>query len=247
MKQSTLMIILTGIIILIASFGKYVEVNITESATNIVEKRLNPAPLLSHRFDYFGTTIKENFTSQKVNFKLLKRNKAELLKVRLETGKMWDEYKLIAADTEKDIVDRVDTKMKEVDQMVDMLLQLVDRDPTYVDSIVRSGELFNKINPILADINYLTDLQTEKGAEQTSTMLSLLSNFSNFMIGSLALAIVMLGSILYPMIKKEEPVKKTRVVNKKLPVKPVTRSRTPVKKPAVKKTPTTRKPPIKKK
>jgi hypothetical protein len=229
MKQSTLMIVLTSIIILIASFGKYVEVSITESATNIVEKRLNPAPLLSHRFDYFGTTLKENFTSQRVNFKQLKRNRTEILNVRRETGKMWEDYKLIAS--EKDIVDRVDANMQEVDQLVDMLIELADRDPNYVDSVVKNGILFNKIDPILEDINYLTDLQTEKGAEQTNIMLELLSMFSSFMIGALALAIIMLGSVVYPMIKKEpEPKRKGRV---------------PAKKPAAKK-PTVKKPVAKK-
>jgi hypothetical protein len=231
MKQSTLMIVLTGIIILIASFGKYVEVNITESATNIVEKRLNPAPLLSHRFDYFGTTLKENFTSQKVNFKQLKKNRAEILNIRRETSKMWEDYKLIASESEKDIVDRVDANMQEVDQMVDMLIELADRDPNYVDSVVKNGILFNKIDPILEDINYLTDLQTEKGTEQTNIMLKLLSMFSSFMIGALALAIIMLGSVVYPMVKKEpEPKRKVRAPAKK----PV------AKKPAAKK-PTTRK------
>jgi hypothetical protein len=223
------MIVLTSIIILIASFGKYVEVSITESATNIVEKRLNPAPLLSHRFDYFGTTLKENFTSQRVNFKQLKRNRTEILNVRRETGKMWEDYKLIAS--EKDIVDRVDANMQEVDQLVDMLIELADRDPNYVDSVVKNGILFNKIDPILEDINYLTDLQTEKGAEQTNIMLELLSMFSSFMIGALALAIIMLGSVVYPMIKKEpEPKRKGRV---------------PAKKPAAKK-PTVKKPVAKK-
>jgi hypothetical protein len=231
MKQSTLMIVLTGIIILIASFGKYVEVNITESATNIVEKRLNPAPLLSHRFDYFGTTLKENFTSQKVNFKQLKKNRAEILNIRRETSKMWEDYKLIASESEKDIVDRVDANMQEVDQMVDMLIELADRDPNYVDSVVKNGILFNKIDPILEDINYLTDLQTEKGTEQTNIMLKLLSMFSSFMIGALALAIIMLGSVVYPMVKKEpEPKRKVRA---------------PAKKPVAKK-PTTRKPVSKK-
>ena len=231
MKQSMLMILLTGIIILIASFGKYVEISITESATNIVEKRLNPAPLLSHRFDYFGTTLKENFTSQRVNFKQLQRNKTEILNVRRETSKMWEDYKLIASESEKDVVDRVDANMQEVDQMVDMLIELADRDPNYVDSIVRNGILFNKINPILEDINYLTDLQTEKGTEQTNVMLELLSKFSSFMIGALALAIIMLGSIVYPMLKKEPQPKR--------------RGRAPAKKPAVRKSaakkPTTRK------
>jgi hypothetical protein len=228
MKQSTLMIVLTSIIILIASFGKYVEVSITESATNIVEKRLDPAPLLSHRFDYFGTTIKENFTSQKVNFKQLKKNKEQILKVRRETSKMWEEYKLIASESDKDIIFRVDASMQEVDQLVDMLIELSDRDPGYVDSVVKNGILFNKIKPILNDINYLTDLQSEKGTEQTNIMLELLSRFSNFMIGALALAIVMLGSILYPMIKKEpQPKRRTRATAKK-PVakKPATRKPT---------------------
>jgi hypothetical protein len=216
MKQSTLMIVLTSIIILIASFGKYVEVNITESATAIVEKRLDPAPLLSHRFDYFGTTIKENFTSQKVNFKQLKRNQDQILRVRRETGKMWEEYKSIASETDKDVIDRVDANMEEVDNLVDMLIQLADRDPGYVDSIVKNGILFSKIDPILTDINYLTDLQSEKGTEQTNIMLQLLSRFSNFMIGALALAIVMLGSILYPILKKEpEPKRTTRASTKK--------------------------------
>jgi hypothetical protein len=231
MKQSTLMIVLTSIIILIASFGKYVEVNITESATAIVEKRLDPAPLLSHRFDYFGTTIKENFTSQKVNFKQLKRNKDQILRVRRETSKMWEEYKLIASETDKDIIDRVDANMEEVDNLVDMLIQLAGRDPGYVDSIVKNGILFSKIDPILADINYLTDLQSEKGTEQTNIMLQLLSRFSNFMIGALALAIVMLGSILYPILKKEpEPKRTTRASTKKPVAKKATTTKPRTKK-----------------
>ena len=115
MKNNTLMIILTVIIIAIASFGKYVEISITESATNIVEKRLNPAPLLSHRFDYFGTTLKENFTSQKVNFEQLKANKAEIIKVREETTVMWEKYKLIAGEQERPLVESTDASMKEVD------------------------------------------------------------------------------------------------------------------------------------
>ena len=58
-------------------------------------------------------------------------------------------------------------------------------------------------------------------------MIELLQNFSNFMMGALALAIVLLGSIVYPMIKK--PV-----------VQPKTRRTPTKKKPAAKKTTTTR-------
>lgn len=224
------MIILTVIILGIASFGKYVEVSITESATNIVEKRLNPAPLLSHRFDYFGITLKENFMSQQVNFEKLKSNKSEILKVRDETSEMWEKYKLLAGEKEKSIVERTDDNMKEVDRFVDMLIEKSETDSAYVDSIVQKGELSKKIDPILKDINYLTDLQTEVGAEQTNLMLGLLKKFSNFMIGVLSLAIIMLGSIIYSVLKKDEPIKNTRArknttTKRKIPVK------TPVKTP----------------
>jgi hypothetical protein len=239
MKNNTLMIILTVIIIGIASFGKYVEINITESAINIVEKRLNPAPLLSHRFDYFGTTLKENFTSQKVNFENLKASKSEMLKVRNETSIMWEKYKLLAGEKEKEIVERTDNNMKEVDQFVDMLIEKSETDPAYVDAIIQKGELFEKIDPILEDINYLTDLQTEVGTEQTNVMLELLKKFSNFMIGALSLAMIMLGSIIYSSLKKDQPVKS--IGSKKTNTK-TTKGKTPTKTPIKKtnKTPVTR-------
>jgi hypothetical protein len=235
MKNNILMIILTVIIIGIASFGKYVEINITESAINIVEKRLNPAPLLSHRFDYFGTTLKENFTSQKVNFENLKASKSEMLKVRNETSIMWEKYKLLAGEKEKEIVERTDNNMKEVDQFVDMLIEKAETDPAYVDAIIQKGELFEKIDPILEDINYLTDLQTEVGTEQTNVMLELLKKFSNFMIGALSLAMIMLGSIIYSSLKKDQPVK--NVGSKKTTTK-TAKGKTPTKKTT--KTPVTR-------
>jgi hypothetical protein len=239
MKNNTLMIILTVIIIGIASFGKYVEINITESAINIVEKRLNPAPLLSHRFDYFGTTLKENFTSQKVNFENLKANKSEMLKVRNETSIMWEKYKLLAGEEEREIVERTDNNMKDVDQFVDMLIEKAETDPTYVNSIIEKGILFEKINPILKDINYLTDLQTEVGTKQTNVMLGLLKKFSNFMIGALSLAMIMLGSIIYSALKKDEPIKSTK--SKKTTTK-TTKGKTPTKTPSKTstKTPVTR-------
>jgi hypothetical protein len=239
MKNNTLMIILTVIIIGIASFGKYVEINITESAINIVEKRLNPAPLLSHRFDYFGTTLKENFTSQKVNFENLKANKSEILKVRNETSIMWEKYKLLAGEEEREIVERTDNNMKDVDQFVDILIEKAETDPAYVNSIIEKGILFEKIDPILKDINYLTDLQTEVGTKQTNVMLELLKKFSNFMIGALSLAMIMLGSIIYSALKKDEPIKSTK--SKKTTTK-TTKGKTPTKTPSKTstKTPVTR-------
>jgi hypothetical protein len=76
------------------------------------------------------------------------------------------------------------------------------------------------------------DLQTEVGKQETIKMIGLLKNFSNFMMGALALAIVLLGSIVYPMIKKPKEQPKTRRIPSKK--KPAAR------KPVVKK-PTTRK------
>ena len=64
-------------------------------------------------------------------------------------------------------------------------------------------------------------------------MIDLLKNFSNFMMGALALAIVLLGSIVYPMLKKsnQAPAPRRRTPVKK---KPAVR-KAPVKKPVAKK------------
>jgi len=72
------------------------------------------------------------------------------------------------------------------------------------------------------------------GKQETIKMIDLLKNFSNFMMGSLALSIVLLGSIVYPMIvkPKEETKPKRRT--------PVRKTTTP-RKPAVRKTTTPRK------
>jgi hypothetical protein len=51
-------------------------------------------------------------------------------------------------------------------------------------------------------------------------MISLLDKFSNFMIGAIALAIALFGSIIYDMIKKPiTPKKPVRNVLKKATVK----------------------------
>ena len=75
-------------------------------------------------------------------------------------------------------------------------------------------------------------MKTAATTKLSKKTLDLLKNFSNFMIGALALAIVLLGSIVYPMIKnpKEQP-KTRRTPAKKKPA---------AKKPVAKKTTTTR-------
>ena len=113
--------------------------------------------------------------------------------------------------------------MDETDALVSLLLEKAVTDRKAVDSILKTGILNEKITPVLDDTNALMDLQTEVGKQETIKMIELLKNFSNFMMGALALAIVLLGSIVYPMIKKPKE-------------QPKTRRKAPVKKPAARKT-----------
>ena len=87
MKSSTIMIILTAIIIAVASFGKYVDGKIHASATTILEDRLKPGPLLSHRFDYYGTYIDDAFSTNIISIDTLLTHKSEIMDSREQTDK----------------------------------------------------------------------------------------------------------------------------------------------------------------
>jgi len=227
-NQKTFMLVLTSIVLLIAGYGIYVEKNIKASATTILEDRLKPVPLISHRFDYYGTTIQDNFSSNVVNYEQLLANRGEIQKVKKETEEGWETYKATYLTPEEaKLVDHAQEGMDEVDALVSMLLEKAVTNRKAVDSILKTGILNEKITPVLDDTNALMDLQTEVGKQETIKMIDLLKNFSNFMMGALALAIVLLGSIIYPMIKKPAE-------------QPKTRRKTPIKKPAAKKTTTTR-------
>ena len=235
-NQKTFMLILTAIVLLIAGYGIYVEKSIRTSATTILEDRLKPVPLISHRFDYYGTTIQDNFSSNIVNYEQLLANRSQIQKVKEETEEGWETYKsTYLTPEEARLVKHAQEGMDEVDDLVSMLLEKAVTDRKVVDSILKTGILNEKITPILDDTNDLMDLQTEVGKQETIKMIDLLKNFSNFMMGALALAIVLLGSIIYPMIKKPKEEPKTR---RRAPVKKTTTPR----KPAVKKTTTPRKP-----
>jgi hypothetical protein len=232
-NQKTFMLVLTSIVLLIAGYGIYVEKNIKASATTILEDRLKPVPLISHRFDYYGTTIQDNFSSNVVNYEQLLANRGEIQKVKKETEEGWETYKATYLTPEEaKLVDHAQEGMDEVDALVSMLLEKAVTNRKAVDSILKTGILNEKITPVLDDTNALMDLQTEVGKQETIKMIGLLKNFSNFMMGALALAIVLLGSIVYPMIKKPKEQPKTRRIPSKK--KPAAR------KPVVKK-PTTRK------
>lgn len=232
-NQKTFMLVLTSIVLLIAGYGIYVEKNIKASATTILVDRLEPVPLISHRFDYYGTTVQDNFSSNVVNYEQLLANRVEIQKVKEQTQKEWEQYKATYLTPEEAaLVEHAQKGMDEADALVNTLLEKAVTDREAVDSILKTGILSEKITPVLDDTNALLELQTKVGKEETVKMIELLKNFSNFMIGALALAIVLLGSIVYPMIKKPKEQPKTR---RKAPVK-----KAPVRKPAAKKPTTTR-------
>ena len=210
-NQKTFMLVLTSIVLLIAGYGIYVESNIKASATTILEDRLKPVPLISHRFDYYGTTIQDNFSSNVVNYEQLLANRGEIAKVKKETEEGWETYKATYLTPEEaKLVDRAQEGMDEVDELVSMLLEKAVTDRKAVDSILKTGVLNEKITPVLDDTNALMDMQTEIGKQETIKMIDLLKNFANFMMGALALAIILLGSIIYPMVKKPKEQPKTR-------------------------------------
>jgi len=228
------MLVLTSIVLLIAGYGIYVEKNIKASATTILVDRLEPVPLISHRFDYYGTTVQDNFSSNVVNYEQLLANRGEIQKVKEQTQKEWETYKATyLTPDEARLVEHAQKGMDEADALVNMLLEKAVTDREAVDSILKTGILSEKITPVLDDTNALLELQTKVGKEETVKMIELLQNFSNFMMGALALAVVLLGSIVYPMIKKPKEQPKTRRTPAKK--KPAAR------KPAAKKPTTTRK------
>jgi hypothetical protein len=210
-NQKTFMLVLTSIVLLIAGYGIYVEKNIKASATTILVDRLEPVPLISHRFDYYGTTVQDNFSSSIVNYEQLLANRGEIQKAKEQTQKEWEQYKsTYLTPEEAKLVEHAQEGMDEVDALVNMLLEKAVTDRKAVDSILKTGVLNEKITPVLDDTNALMDMQTEIGKQETIKMIDLLKNFANFMMGALALAIVLLGSIIYPMVKKPKEQPKTR-------------------------------------
>jgi hypothetical protein len=210
-NQKTFMLVLTSIVLLIAGYGIYVEKHIKASATTILVDRLEPVPLISHRFDYYGTTVQDNFSSSIVNYEQLLANRGEIQKAKEQTQKEWEQYKsTYLTPEEAKLVEHAQEGMDEVDALVNMLLEKAVTDRKAVDSILKTGVLNEKITPVLDDTNALMDMQTEIGKQETIKMIDLLKNFANFMMGALALAIVLLGSIIYPMVKKPKEQPKTR-------------------------------------
>jgi hypothetical protein len=223
MKQSTIMMVLTAIIIAIASFGKYTDSKIHASASTILEDRLKPGPLLSHRFDYYGTYIDDAFSTNVVNIDTLLLHKEDILKSREETDKEWKAYLATYLVPEEDSVAKLaNAQMIDIDKKLDDIFKLAITDKVAAQKMLEQSGIKEELPVVTNRINWLTDLQTRVGQEETVKMMSLISTFDNFMVGAMALAIMLAGSILYSKFKekKEIPIKKgTKKPTTKKPVK----------------------------
>jgi hypothetical protein len=212
--KNILLIILTAIILAVAGFGKYVEYTIKATATSVYQDRLVPQPYLSRKFDYYGSAIQDQI-------KVIKGGKIDLKSIAEEkaiTDTMWTAYlKTYQTPEEKEVSD----KAQEYIDDADSYFEEITEDGIVTDK--EAKEMDAKIYPVLEYVNDLIDIQTTIGARDTKEMISLLDKFSTFMVGAIALAIAMLGSIIYDIFK-----------NSKQPVKKPIR-RTPARKPAVRK------------
>lgn len=217
--KNILLIILTVIILAVAGFGKYVEFTIKEIATSVYQDRLVPQPYLSRKFDYYGSAIQDQI-------KVIKGGKIDLISIEKEkaiTDTMWAAYlKTYQTPEEKEVSDKAQEYIDDADNYFAEITE---------DGIVsdeEAKEMDKKIYPVLEYVNDLIDIQTTIGARDTKAMISLLDKFSNFMVGAIAVAIALFGSIVYDIFKNRPKAIK----------KPVRRA--PARKPVV------RKPPVRK-
>jgi hypothetical protein len=213
--KNILLIILTAIILAVAGFGKYVENTIRQTATSVYEDRLVPQPYLSRKFDYYGSAIQDQI-------KVIKGGKIDLIAIQKEkaiTDTMWAAYlKTYQTPEEKEVSDKAQMYINQADSY----FEEISKDDIITDDEAR--EMDKKIYPVLEYVNDLIDIQTTIGARETKGMIVLLNKFANFMIGAIALAIALLGSIIYDMFKKpavaKKPVRKTaRKTVTKAPIK----------------------------
>jgi hypothetical protein len=209
--KNILLIILTAIILSVAGFGKYVEYTIKKTATSVYEDRLVPQPYLSRKFDYYGSTIQDQI-------KVIKGGKIDLVAIQKEkdiTDTMWAAYlRTYQTGEEKEVSEKAQMYI----DTADAYFEKISADDIVTDE--EAKEMDKKIYPVLEYVNDLIDIQTTIGAKDTKGMISLLNKFSNFMIGAIALAIALLGSIIYDMFKNRKQVVK-KVVKKavKKPIK----------------------------
>lgn len=223
MNKNIPMILLTTIMISVAIYGKWVDGKIHDTSETLIKNNLEPQPWLSKSFDYYGTPIQSNFTGV-FNAEKVKDNLKEIKQWRVTRDSVWGAYlKCEMSPEEQKIVDKVNDEIKEADEVIDELIENVEDDKNLAetDSIVKSGEIDDLINPIMDDTNALIDLQSSEGSTLVREIQDLLKTFSNFMVGVLALAFILLANVVMKFIKDKKEIAK----------KPVRKRATPAKKP----------------
>jgi hypothetical protein len=237
MNKNTPMILLTVIMISVAIYGKWVDNEIHETSETLVKNNLEPQPWLSKSFDYYGTPIQSNFTGA-FNYDKVKDNLKDIKEWRVTRDSVWAAYlKCEMSSEEQKIVDKVNDEIKEADEVIDELIENVEdnKNITETDSIVNSGEIDKLINPIMDDTNELIDLQSSEGSMLVMQIQDLLKTFSNFMIGVLALAFILLANVIMKFIKDKKEAAKKPVRRRATPSTRKTPAKKQVKQPTKKK------------
>jgi hypothetical protein len=161
---------------------------------------------------------------------------------REKTGKEWKIYLSTYLVPEEDSVAHLaDKQMIEIEKKLDNIFLLAQTDKVLAQKMLIESGIKEDIPIVMDRIDWLTDLQTRVGQEETVKMLSLIRVFDNFMIGALSLAFMLGVSIIYSKIREKrensKPVKKTdtKKTSSKKPVKKTAVKKTATKKPVVKK------------
>ena len=234
MNKNIPMILLTVIMISVSIYGKWVDGEIHETSETLIKNNLEPQPWLSKSFDYYGTPIQSNFTGT-FDPEKVKDNLKDIKQWKVTRDSVWAAYlKCEMSPEEQKIVDKVNNEIKEADDVIDELVENVEdnKNLAETDSLVKSGEIDDLINPIMDNTNALIDLQSSEGTILVHEIQDLLKTFSNFMVGVLALAFILLANVIMKFIKDKKeaskPIRKTSVKKKPAVKKPVVKK--PIKK-----------------
>ena len=234
MNKNIPMILLTVIMISVSIYGKWVDGEIHETSETLIKNNLEPQPWLSKSFDYYGTPIQSNFTGT-FDPEKVKDNLKDIKQWKVTRDSVWAAYlKCEMSPEEQKIVDKVNNEIKEADDVIDELVENVEdnKNLAETDSLVKSGEIDDLINPIMDNTNALIDLQSSEGTILVHEIQDLLKTFSNFMVGVLALAFILLANVIMKFIKDKKeaskPIRKTPVKKKPVVKKPVVKK--PIKK-----------------
>jgi hypothetical protein len=214
----------------VSIYGKWVDGEIHETSETLIKNNLEPQPWLSKSFDYYGTPIQSNFTGT-FDPEKVKDNLKDIKRWKVTRDSVWAAYlKCEMSPEEQKIVDKVNNEIKEADDVIDELVENVEdnKNLAETDSLVKSGEIDDLINPIMDNTNALIDLQSSEGTILVHEIQDLLKTFSNFMVGVLALAFILLANVIMKFIKDKKeaskPIRKTPVKKKPVVKKPVKRT-----------------------